>query len=424
VSAGERGAPLGYRILGNPRARKTLLLVPSSLFNHRQWDGMAKALRHVLPSRYKIVMFDYPGAGLSAQLNPLDTDAPMAQWLDKVFEVIGHLKLEQVDLFGYSLGADMAIALASDPERRVRTVYNYGTPFPSPDDATFTDHYQKGLGEFDRLFENRRMRELIGPGVGLRATVNAVRDVQRVFCALLHKEEARAGLTRQLGRHAVGLVPGWKDKYLDPNFRDALLRTRFAALFTKHVLEGNRLGYLRSLLERFGSAVAWQGDVDTLVRSLEKFPSEVRLRLAVGENDDQTPPWMTRQVAKMVPHAEVVEIKGGTHWSPSLNPIKMLEIARDVRRFVIKGQRFDRSLLRWLRNNLKVERLLSSGDQLGLVKGALAALERGEPAEAIQLAREARAAVPQRLLDEAAAERKWWLWHRQARPDAPVAGAL
>lgn len=113
------GTSFGYRDVGSGTG------VPIVMLNH--WgavlDNFDPRIVDGLASRHRVVMIDYRGIGSSAGTAPDSVEAMARDTID----MIRALGLEQVDLFGFSLGGFVAQEVALKEPRLVRRMVLAGT---------------------------------------------------------------------------------------------------------------------------------------------------------------------------------------------------------------------------------------------------------------------------------------------------------
>ena len=101
---------------------KDLVLLHGALGSSTQLDPLAEALR----DRFRVHQFDFEGHGKAAQRG---RPFRMQHFAANVAEVMDRLALQQVMLFGYSMGGYVALHFALEHPERVSRVATLGTKF-------------------------------------------------------------------------------------------------------------------------------------------------------------------------------------------------------------------------------------------------------------------------------------------------------
>ena len=135
-----------------------LVLVHGLADDHRAWRRTLADLM----LRHRVVMYDLRGHGESSLGSP---DGTLRQLGDDLAHLLGALRLEQVDVAGFSLGGTIAMRLAIDHAELVRRLVLVATSS------------RVGRAACDWYRERREMVERADPG--LRATLD--RDTADVY---------------------------------------------------------------------------------------------------------------------------------------------------------------------------------------------------------------------------------------------------
>ncbi|MEO0403965.1 MAG: alpha/beta hydrolase, partial [Bacteroidota bacterium] len=100
---------------------KNVLLLHGALGSKEQLEGIAKELS----GKFKVHSINFGGHGGYATDHPFSIDF----FTDEVFQYLEKYKLEQVSIFGYSMGGYVALNLASKQPKKVERIVTYGTKF-------------------------------------------------------------------------------------------------------------------------------------------------------------------------------------------------------------------------------------------------------------------------------------------------------
>ena len=120
------GLKIWYDVMGEG---EPLILIGGSSLVHNQWDFMAPFLR----DRFKIVLYDQRGAGLSDRPS---TGISLEKWVDDLKGVLDHLGIKRAHLFATSNGSLVGIRFSAKYREIVQTLIHYGI-------YRFTDQYRK-----------------------------------------------------------------------------------------------------------------------------------------------------------------------------------------------------------------------------------------------------------------------------------------
>jgi 2-succinyl-6-hydroxy-2,4-cyclohexadiene-1-carboxylate synthase len=179
-----------------------LLLLHGFTGNRHAWDH----LRPLLDGRFAVVAPDLPGHGATA----CDPDTNFEATLTALLRLLDALKLERVDIAGYSLGARVALGLALEAPQRVgRLVLESGSPglrrrrdrlARRRTDGVLADSIERdGVAAFVERWESGVLFE------GVRTLPAAVQDALRER-RRSHRPEALAGSLRAL---SLGAQPNY-----------------------------------------------------------------------------------------------------------------------------------------------------------------------------------------------------------------------
>ena len=97
------GLKIWYDVMGEG---EPLVLIGGSSLVHNQWDFMVPLLR----DRFKIVLYDQRGAGLSERPS---AGISVEKWVDDLKMVLDKIRIKKTHLFATSNGSLVAIRLAA-----------------------------------------------------------------------------------------------------------------------------------------------------------------------------------------------------------------------------------------------------------------------------------------------------------------------
>lgn len=236
-------------------------------------DGFAwKYLLPLLERRHRVVRWHYRGHGQSG-LPDDPRDLGVAQACDDLNRVLDAAGVEQAVLFGHSMGVQVALEYQRrHPERVVGLVLlcgSYGTPLDTFHDTTAL----------------KRALPFI------RGVVERLPRVIARFNRLLMGTETvlELALSLELNR--------------------ALLKKRDLEPYFQHMARMDPVVFLRTL-----QSLAAHTTLDHL--------PQIRIPTLIvgGEQDHFTPAHLSRQMAALIPGAELLMVKGGSHTAPLESP--------------------------------------------------------------------------------------------------------
>jgi pimeloyl-ACP methyl ester carboxylesterase len=108
---------LAVQVTG-PADGPALLLLPGQANSHHWWDG----LRDDFDDRFRCVTFDYRGTGATRATESLDTPWSTPSFAEDAVAVLDHLGLDEVAVYGTSMGGRVAQVLAGHHPGRVRAL--------------------------------------------------------------------------------------------------------------------------------------------------------------------------------------------------------------------------------------------------------------------------------------------------------------
>lgn len=278
VDLPERGT-IAYQWSGE--GSETVVLVNGSVFNYHQWDKQAlPILRQGLAGRCRFLQYDYVGVGgSSAKTTPFR----MFDLADELRDLLDALSIGQVHLLGISKGSLVSQAFLIRHPRRVWSFCGLGNPnLLSDSREAVTSEFQKRLQELETL------PDLWPERVGRQ---NYSRIFDEVYVpALFGKPYANLSLVERL--------------------RAALVRRMIYP-----IMEGT---FIQTMVDLFRYYV---GDIAQEAPVFEEGLAQVDgvpILLLNGTADTTTPVTMSRELAELLPEAELVEFEGVTHMGPML----------------------------------------------------------------------------------------------------------
>ena len=106
--------------------------------SHASWEGIYRKIDH------PYIVIDIPGHGKSS-FNDLDYDYSIDDWCDDFDEILDSLKVDKLNICGYSMGGRLAIAYASKNPRRIKTLFLESTSLGINDNKAREERYLDDL---------------------------------------------------------------------------------------------------------------------------------------------------------------------------------------------------------------------------------------------------------------------------------------
>jgi pimeloyl-ACP methyl ester carboxylesterase len=260
---------------------ETVVLINGSVFNLHQWDRQAlPILRRGLGDRCRFLQYDYVGVGgSSAKTVPFS----MFDLADELAELLEALAVGPVHLFGISKGSLVGQAFVIQYPDRVRSFAGLGNPnlLAAGGDETFSPFAERleALEALRPLWPQRVDRENVGP------------IFNQVYVPAL-----------------FGVA-----------YRDLSLTQRLRVILVRRMvypaLEGT---FVQTMVDLF------RYYVDGIDQEAPAFAAGlpavhgVPVLLLNGTADTTTPVAAARELAKVIPGAEMIEFEGVTHMGPML----------------------------------------------------------------------------------------------------------
>ena len=143
------GKKIWYDVMGSG---EPLVLIGGSSLVHRQWDFILSFLR----DRFKVILYDQRGAGLSARPSK---EITVEQWVDDLKMILDDIGVEKTHLFGTSNGSFIVIRFAAKYPERTGAIVHYGmhkltdqSAGMSRIGATICDEFGVGNGSLGAYF--------------------------------------------------------------------------------------------------------------------------------------------------------------------------------------------------------------------------------------------------------------------------------
>ena len=258
---------------------EVIVLINGSVFNYHQWDMQAlPILRRELDGRVRFLQYDYVGVGASsAKTVPFD----MLDLADELGDLLDALSVERVHLFGISKGSLVGQTFLISHRERALSFCGLGNP------NVLSDKLEGTFAIFqERLAALEEIRELWPERINRG---NYAEVVNRVYVPAIFAKE----------------------------YKDLTLPERLRALIMRRMiyrsLEGTFIQTMVDLFRFYLDGVA-EG-VETYGAGLPLM-RDVPMLLLNGTADTTTPIHMSRELAQLLPQAELVEFEGATHMGP------------------------------------------------------------------------------------------------------------
>jgi len=260
---------------------ETVVLINGSVFNYHQWDMQAlPRLQSALDGQVRFLQYDYVGVGRSsAKTVPFR----MLDLADELGDLLDALSVERAHLFGISKGSLVGQAFLMRHRGRALTFCGLGNPNVLSRDLTGT------FAAFEERLEALEGIRALWPERINRS--NHVQVVNRVYVPAMFSKE----------------------------YQDLSLMERLRALIMRRMiypaLEGT---FIQTMVDLFRYYV---GDIVEEVPAFAEGLPEIQgvpILLLNGTADTTTPVHMSRELAQLLPQAELVEFEGATHMGPMI----------------------------------------------------------------------------------------------------------
>lgn len=260
---------------------EVVVLVNGSVFNYHQWDMQALPIvRRALDGRVRFLQYDYVGVGgSSAKTVPFR----MFDLADELRDLLDALSVERAHLLGISKGSLVGQAFLIRYPERALSFCGLGNP------NVLSNNLQGTFAAFqDRLAALEEIRDLWPERIN---RANYVEVVNRVYVPAMFSKE----------------------------YEDLSLVERLRAMIVRRMvypaLEGT---FIQTMVDLFRFYV---GDIVEEVPAFAAGLPQVQgvpILLLNGTADTTTPVPMSRELAELLPQADLVEFQGVTHMGPML----------------------------------------------------------------------------------------------------------
>jgi len=260
---------------------ETVVLVNGSVFNFHQWDKQALPILHrELGGRCRFLQYDYVGiGGSSAKTTPFR----MLDLADELRDLLEALATDRVHLLGISKGSLVGQAFLIRHRERVLSFCGLGNP----------NLLSEGGKETFSAFQER---------------LQALEELRDLWPQRVNRENYAVVFNRVY-------VPAFTLKSYDELSTVERLRAFLVRRMVYPALEGT---FIQTMVDLFRCYV---GEIDQEIPAFAEGLPQVRgvpILLLNGTADTTTPVQMSRELARLLPGAELVEFDGFTHMGPML----------------------------------------------------------------------------------------------------------
>ena len=265
------GTHIAYTIIGKGKRSDPVIALCAG---YACPDNFWKYLAPALAKKYRVLVWNYRGAGVSGfprepgyrARNYRAEDFTIDKYAQDLKEICDHENIGDIVVIGHSMGVQVCLETYRLMPERVRAIVSVTGPYASP----LRTFYNSTLGP--RIFPVARFAMNLFP-----------RPLMVVWRALLRSELPHPGAIR-LG----ALGPKARAEDMRPYYDHM---AELDPIVMMKMVEGMHLHSAEDLLRAIG--------VPTLV--------------IVGDRDNFTPPWLGRVMASRIPIAELIVVPGGTH---------------------------------------------------------------------------------------------------------------
>jgi len=260
---------------------ETVVLINGSVFNFHQWDKQALPILHrELGGRCRFLQYDYVGiGGSSAKTTPFR----MLDLADELRDLLEALATDRVHLLGISKGSLVGQAFLIRHRERVLSFCGLGNP----------NLLSEGGKETFSAFQER---------------LQALEELRDLWPQRVNRENYAVVFNRVY-------VPAFTLKSYDELSTVERLRAFLVRRMVYPALEGT---FIQTMVDLFRCYV---GEIDQEIPAFAEGLPQVRgvpILLLNGTADTTTPVQMSRELARLLPGAELVEFDGFTHMGPML----------------------------------------------------------------------------------------------------------
>ena len=260
---------------------EVVVLINGSVFNYHQWDMQAlPTLQRELNGQVRFLQYDYVGVGgSSAKTVPFR----MFDLADELRDLLDALSVERVHMFGISKGSLVSQAFLIRHRERALSFCGLGNP------NVLSSKMEGTKSAFqERLAALEEIRDLWPERIN---RANYAEVVNRVYVPAIFGKE-------------------YKDLSLVERLRGLIMRRMIYP-----ALEGT---FIQTMVDLFRFYVGGRTEeVPAFAEGLAQVQG-VPILLLNGTADTTTPVHMSRELAELLPQAELVEFEGVTHMGPML----------------------------------------------------------------------------------------------------------
>lgn len=260
---------------------EVVVLVNGSVFNLHQWDMQAlPILQRALPGRCRFLQYDYVGVGASsAKTTPFN----MVDLADELTDLLDALEVGPVHLLGISKGSLVSQAFLIRHRERAKSFCGLGNPnlLSESGAATFS------------LFQER---------------VEALKGLKELWPQRINRQNYSRVLREVY-------VPAMLGKPYDDLSLGERLRAFVMGRMVYASLEGTFVQTMVDLFSYYAGGIAQE--VPFFAHGLPQVRG-LPILLLNGTADEVTPVQMSRDLARVLPDAELVEFEGVTHMGSML----------------------------------------------------------------------------------------------------------
>jgi len=260
---------------------ETVVLVNGSVFNYHQWDRTAlPILQRGLGGRCRFLQYDYVGiGGSSAKTAPFQ----MLDLADELRDLLDALRLDRVHLLSISQGSLVGQAFLIRHAERAKSFCGLGNP------SLLSEGSAETLAEFQERLD-------------------ALEEMKDLWPQRINREN----FTQLFNRLYVPSL--FSKPYQDLSFLEKA-RLFFVRRMVYPALEGAHIQTVVDLFRYYVSGIGQE--VPAFAEGLPRV-RDVPILLLNGLADTTTPPYMSRELARVLPGAELVEFEGVTHMGPMM----------------------------------------------------------------------------------------------------------
>ena len=270
---------IAYQLSGS--GPEVVVLINGAVFNYHQWDNQAlPILQKELGQHCRFLQYDYIGVGgSSAKTTPYS----MLDLAQELRELLKMLSIEEVHLLGISKGSAVGQAFLFSHPHRVKSFCGLGNPnLNSPN--------------LEDVFADSKDR------------VKRVEDLKELWPQRVSKDNYR-----RVFNHVYVPIMFFK-KYSELSLIERL-KVMIVKRMVYPAMEGT---FVQTMADVFGYFIKGVvADAPVFAEQLPKV-SGIPILLLNGTADTTTPVHMSRELAEIIPDAELVEFDGVTHMGPML----------------------------------------------------------------------------------------------------------